>query len=115
MAAPTNQFDIVKAAEALLESAKALAAAAEAGNLSNPDEENLRRTLGTAARKMAYETLPPPDLAKSEWVVAADLTACNILMEWKAFDLIPLHGSISIADLALALNAQESLIGTFFP
>ncbi|KAK3320256.1 O-methyltransferase-domain-containing protein [Cercophora scortea] len=40
----------------------------------------------------------------------ADCAAWNIFMEWKAFDKIPLDGSISFSDLAQAIDAQESLI-----
>jgi hypothetical protein len=40
------------------------------------------------------------------------VAAWNIFIEWQAFDHIPLDGHISIADLARALDAQESLIGT---
>ena len=41
----------------------------------------------------------------------ADVGAWSTLMDWKAFDHIPLDGSISIADLAKAVDAQESLVG----
>ncbi|KAK0610667.1 O-methyltransferase-domain-containing protein, partial [Bombardia bombarda] len=40
----------------------------------------------------------------------ADVAAWNIFISWKAFDHIPLVGSISITDLAAALDAQESLV-----
>jgi hypothetical protein len=43
----------------------------------------------------------------------ADLAASNLLMAWKAFDHIPMGGSISIADLAKAVEAQESLVGLY--
>lgn len=42
----------------------------------------------------------------------ADLGVSNILMTWKAFDHIPVGGSISIADLAHAVEAEESLVGS---
>ena len=45
----------------------------------------------------------------------ADLATSNILMTWKAFDHIPMGGSISIADLAKAVEAQESLVGSCPP
>ena len=41
----------------------------------------------------------------------ADVAAWNIFIDWKAFDYIPLDGHISIRDLALALDAEESLVG----
>lgn len=42
----------------------------------------------------------------------ADLGVSNILMTWKAFDYIPMGGSVSIADLAHAVEADESLVGS---
>ena len=36
-------------------------------------------------------------------------------MKWKAYDHIPMGGSISIADLAAAINADESLVCTSLP
>ena len=66
-----DQFDVVKAAEALLESAREFAAAVEAGNLSKPAEDEMRRKLGGAAQKMASETLLPVDLTKSEFVAVS--------------------------------------------
>ena len=71
----TDQFDVVKAAEALLESAREFAAAVEAGNLSKPAEDEMRRKLGGAAQKMASETLSPFDLTKSEFVAVSGPTA----------------------------------------
>ncbi|KAK3385268.1 O-methyltransferase-domain-containing protein [Podospora didyma] len=39
-----------------------------------------------------------------------DVACLDIFMEWKAFDKIPLDGSISYAELASAIDAQESLV-----
>lgn len=75
---PVDQFDVVKAAEALLESAKAFASAVQAGNLSKPAEDEMRRSVAGAAKKIAAETLSPTDLAKSEYVVVSD--ACHRLL-----------------------------------
>ncbi|KAK0735931.1 hypothetical protein B0T18DRAFT_441495 [Schizothecium vesticola] len=52
--------------------AKAFASAVQAGNLSKPAEDDMRRSIGGAAQKMAAETLSPIDLAKSEYVVAVE-------------------------------------------
>ena len=72
MSSPSaDQFDVVKAAEALLESAREFAAAVEAGNLSKPAEEEMRRKLGGAAQKIASQTLSPVDLTKSEFVAVS--------------------------------------------
>ena len=45
----------------------------------------------------------------------ADVAAWNVFIDWKAFDHIPLDGYISICDLALALDAEESLVGMSTP
>ncbi|KAK1831492.1 Demethylsterigmatocystin 6-O-methyltransferase [Podospora conica] len=113
MAPPGDEFDVVKAAEALLESAKSFASAVQAGSLSKPVEDGMRKSIAAAAEKIAAETYAPIDRAKSEYIVMADLAISNILMSWKAFDLIPTSGSISIADLAKAVEAQESLVARF--
>ena len=72
-----DQFDVVKAAEALLGSAKAFASAVHSGNLSKPAEDDMRRSISGAAQKIAAETLSPMELAKSEYVVVSD--ACHQL------------------------------------
>jgi len=43
----------------------------------------------------------------------ADFGACNLFMDWKVFDHIPLNDpvGISFADLAQAVDAEESLVG----
>jgi len=104
MSAPNSTFDIVRAAEALLENAKKLQA-------GNGDDEQLRRAISMSAKKIASEAAPAIDLVKADWVMMADVAAWNLLLDWKAFDHIPLEGSIAISELATALNAQESLVG----
>ncbi|KAK1752895.1 Demethylsterigmatocystin 6-O-methyltransferase [Echria macrotheca] len=99
-----STFDLVAAAEALLADAKKLAAGA------SEDEDALRRKIGMAAKRIAVETPPPMDVIKGEWVAMADIAVWSLFLEWKAFDLIPLNGSISISDLAKGLNAEESLV-----
>ncbi|AEO67550.1 uncharacterized protein THITE_53698 [Thermothielavioides terrestris NRRL 8126] len=101
-------FDLVAAAEKLLAQAKMLAAVRDSSEVAN--EEALRRSIAETARKIALETAPPLDIVKSDWFVLADVAAWNIFIDWKAFDHIPLEGHISIADLARALDAQESLV-----
>lgn len=82
-----DQFDVVKAAEALLESSKAFASAVEAGSLSKPAEDDMRRSIAGAAKKIAAETLSPTDLAKSEYVVVSD--ACRRLFSSWAYAVLP--------------------------
>lgn len=43
----------------------------------------------------------------------ADMASWNVFMDWKAFDKIPLEGSISLKDLAESVGAEESLTGSF--
>lgn len=43
----------------------------------------------------------------------ADTAAWSILVTWRAFDHIPLSGSISIAHLARAIDADENLVSRF--
>ncbi|KAL2185816.1 S-adenosyl-L-methionine-dependent methyltransferase [Thermothelomyces heterothallicus CBS 203.75] len=108
--ASNSAFDLVKAAEALLEDAKRLAAAIKPGD----DDENevaRRRSIAETANRIAFEVAPKMDVVKRDWVALADVAAWNIFIEWKAFDHIPLKGHISIKDLARALDAEESLIG----
>ncbi len=40
----------------------------------------------------------------------AELGAISLFMEWKLFDRIPVTGSISYAELAKSLDADESLV-----
>lgn len=40
-----------------------------------------------------------------------DIAAWNVFIHWKAFDHIPLEGSISYRDLAGMLAADEGLVG----
>ncbi|KAK0648183.1 S-adenosyl-L-methionine-dependent methyltransferase [Cercophora newfieldiana] len=45
-----------------------------------------------------------------EWLMMTDIATWRLFMEWKAFDHIPVGGSVAISDLAQALGAQESLV-----
>ncbi|KAK0736630.1 S-adenosyl-L-methionine-dependent methyltransferase [Apiosordaria backusii] len=105
---PKKPCDIVAAAEALLEDAKRLSATIDQGD----DNVPLRHRIAQAARTIAVEASHPIDAVKSEWVTAADIAVWSLLMSWKAFDLIPLSspGYITFSDLALTLNADETLI-----
>lgn len=49
----------------------------------------------------------------SDFPKVADFATCNLLMDWKVFDHIPLNDpvGISVADLAKAVDAEESLVG----
>lgn len=42
-------------------------------------------------------------------------SAAQLFYEWKAFDAIPLEGSISFADLAAATGTEEALISKEYP
>ncbi|EAA27111.1 S-adenosyl-L-methionine-dependent methyltransferase [Neurospora crassa] len=118
-------FDIVEAAEALLAQAKKLKAtidskltpapnSPESANHvplpPSPEEIALRQRIAKLGKKIAFETAPPMDSLKSDWVTIGDVAAWNIFLHWRAFDHIPLTGSISIADLARAIDADESLV-----
>ncbi|KAJ4382530.1 hypothetical protein N0V85_008546 [Neurospora sp. IMI 360204] len=124
-------FDFVKAAEDLLadarklkatldskptppssspESAKPNDASHHAPLPPSPEEIMLRQRIAKLGKKIAFETAPAMEVLKSDWVTIADVSAWNIFLHWRAFDHIPLTGSISIADLARALDADESLV-----
>jgi hypothetical protein len=44
----------------------------------------------------------------------AEMGAIRMFMKMKAFDKIPLEGSISYKDLASSLDAEEAMISTLF-
>ncbi|KAK4664672.1 uncharacterized protein QC763_507240 [Podospora pseudopauciseta] len=104
----TKPYDIVAAAEALLEDAKRLAVTIDQGS----DNVPLRRKLAQTARTLAVETSHPLDAVKDEWLTTSGIAVWSLLTSWKAFDLIPLTapGYITYADLARQLDADESLI-----
>lgn len=125
--APTAPaFDIVQAAERLLADAKKLKAALDSKASSaeskpkdanhntpvppSPKEIALRSRIAKLGKKIAFETGPPMEVLKSDWVIIAETAAWNIFLHWRAFDHIPLNSSISIADLARAINADENLV-----
>lgn len=113
MSAPANgSFDLVNAAEALLEDAKRLASASGERSHEEEEDDDLRRAIAKTAKTIITEALSPLDLLRAEWLQMADIAAWSIFLEWKAFDHIPLDGSsISVADLAVALNATKGLVG----
>jgi hypothetical protein len=43
----------------------------------------------------------------------ARLAACQLLFKWGAFEAIPVEGSISYPDLAVATKAEEALLSKF--
>jgi hypothetical protein len=107
-AAPAG-FDLVHAAETLLENAKMLE------NADAADQDNLRRMIAMSAKRITSETMPAMDALMLEWLSLCEISAWRLFMEWKAFDHIPVGGSISTSDLAKALDAQESLVGMSIP
>ncbi|KAK1777179.1 O-methyltransferase-domain-containing protein [Copromyces sp. CBS 386.78] len=124
-ATPTSSapaFDLVKAAEDLLANAKKLKATLDSKPTDanhdaplqpSPDEMMLRQRIAKLGNKIALETSPPMALLMSEMATVADTAAWNIFLTWRAFDHIPLNGSISIADLARAIEADENLVSRF--
>ncbi|KAK3953831.1 O-methyltransferase-domain-containing protein [Pseudoneurospora amorphoporcata] len=115
-------FDLVKAAEDLLANAKKLTATLDSKPTDanhdaplppSPEEMILRQHIAKLGKKIALETGPPMAQLMSEMATVADTAAWNILLTWRAFDHIPLNGSISIADLARAIQADENLVSRF--
>jgi hypothetical protein len=71
MSAQQPKFDLVQAAEALLENAKKLASAGGGGG--GAEEDDLRRRIAMTAKKIQLGTAPAMDLLKSDWVVVSRL------------------------------------------
>lgn len=67
--ASNEAFDLVRAAEALLEKAKQLEAVTKPGVDDN--ELELRRSIAQTAKKIAFETAPKIDVVKADWIVAS--------------------------------------------
>src|SRR5689334_4641031 len=65
----SSSFDLVQAAEALLKSAKKLAAVTNPGDDGN--NLDLRRRIAQTAKKIAFETAPKIDVVKSDWIVVS--------------------------------------------
>ena len=74
--AATPHFDLVKAAEKLLEQARTLAARTKPGEDDN--ELALRRSIAATAKKIAVETAPRIDVVKADWIVASPAEAAGI-------------------------------------
>lgn len=70
--AASSAFDLVRAAEALLEQAKQLATVTKPGVDDN--ELELRRSIAQIAKKIAFETAPKIDVVKADWIVASGPT-----------------------------------------
>lgn len=139
-------FDLVKAAEVLLEDAQKLQLGLSS-SLSDDrqGQDELRGRIAKAGKKIAFEAALPLEIVKAEWMVVrtcplpprstkpnthdclfltyhiantdrtrkkiADVAVWNLFIHWRAFDLIPLDGSITFSELAKALDAQDLLIG----
>ncbi|KAK4221457.1 Demethylsterigmatocystin 6-O-methyltransferase [Podospora fimiseda] len=106
MSTSSSAFDLVQAAESLLADAKRIAGHEE----DDPDDVQTRRKIAETCRKISFEIVPKVDVVKTQWTVIANAAVCNLFICWSAFDHIPLDGSITISELAKALNAEESLI-----
>ena len=68
-------FDVVAAAELLLEQAKTLMAA-QNGN-ADSNEDDLRRSIAQTARRIAAGTAPPMDVVKYDWIVVSSVSRCT--------------------------------------
>jgi len=78
MSAQKPKFNLVQAAEALLENAKKLASSAGGGSGGGggggggaEEEDELRRRIAMTAKKIQMGTAPAIDLLKSDWVVVS--------------------------------------------
>ena len=73
MASPAtfpNEFDYVKAAEALLDKARRLSAS-KLGESNKAEEMNLRREIAVTAKKIAFEVSDPAAYIKSQFPVVS--------------------------------------------
>ena len=73
MSAQKPKFDLVQAAEALLENAKKLASAGGGGGGGGAEDDDLRRRIAMTAKKIQMGTAPAMDLLKGDWVVVSRL------------------------------------------
>jgi hypothetical protein len=66
-----------------------------------------------AALELAAAVRPPTDIIMEWFATVSVISAVRLFMHWKAFDAIPSGGgeSISYADLAERVNADEGLVG----
>lgn len=82
----------------------------EPGTAGSDLDKGQRRRIVDAAQKMISAVKDPGD----EWFDAtaqvAQMGANRLFWEWKAYDHIPPEGSISYAELAKKVEADESLI-----
>jgi hypothetical protein len=100
-AAKVDIPDLNKAVAELGEAVKTLTA--------SDSDSNLKSAVYTAARKVMTLTQNPDDQWLWHSVNMSELAAIYTFMRWKAFDKIPLEGSISYKDLAKKCDATEGL------
>ncbi|TDZ16416.1 Methyltransferase fsa4 [Colletotrichum orbiculare MAFF 240422] len=83
----------------------------QAGGPSGGDlDKTRRRHIIDAAHKLINAVKDPADEWFDVTAQVAQLGASRLFWEWKAYDRIPAEGSVSYAELAGAVEAEESLI-----
>lgn len=71
-----------------------------------------RTLLVEASREVTNSVKGQLDAFTDQWSSMCEATATRLFMKWKAFEAIPLEGSITFKELADKLNADVSLIST---
>ncbi|KAF2140454.1 uncharacterized protein K452DRAFT_359532 [Aplosporella prunicola CBS 121167] len=72
-----------------------------------------RQNILRLAKQIKDEVEEPRERAYEYIIQMGEIPVVRVFQEWKAFDIIPEEGSISYADLAAKLNAEEALIQRF--
>ncbi len=82
--------------------------------LEAPKLDDVARLKLTAAAQELFTALrPPTDHIMGLFAHLGIISAVRVFQSWKVFDTIPVDGSISIAELAAQVNAEEVLLSTF--
>lgn len=78
---------------------------------TSPGDETLKRmAIVSAAQDLLYEATLPQEQWIEQASIMGTMTASRLFLKWNAFDKIPADGTISYAELAKDLDAEESLI-----
>ncbi|KAK1997564.1 O-methyltransferase [Colletotrichum falcatum] len=83
---------------------------AEPGPAGGDLDKAQRRRIIEAATKLINAVKDPADEWFDTTAQVAELGAKRLFAEWRVYDRIPLQGSISYAELAAAVDAEEALI-----
>ena len=81
----------------------------EAANL----DEVTRMKLGAVAQELLNAVRLPTDQIMGVFAHMGIISAIRVLQSWKVFDTIPVTGSISLAELAEKVGAEEVLLSMF--